>query len=130
MKQIKLDQLKEQHMVERVKFLGVVITSNLSWSTHVDAMIKKAQHHYFLRRLKKFGMSIKTLINFRRCTVESILSGRITARYGSYSAQDRKELQSVMNTAYSIMRANLPSIDSVSVILYSSFCSIDLMHFE
>jgi hypothetical protein len=41
-----------------------------------------AQQHLFkLRRLKKFGLSPKTLTNFYRCTVESILSGCITTWY-------------------------------------------------
>eukprot|EP00061_Rhincodon_typus_P015138 g42654.t1 len=48
----------EAEMVESVKFLGVMITNNLSWSTHFDAMAKKAQRClYFLRRLRKFIMS-------------------------------------------------------------------------
>jgi hypothetical protein len=39
-------------------------------------VVKKAQQRYFnLRRLKKFGLSPKTLTNFYRCTIESILSG-------------------------------------------------------
>eukprot|EP00061_Rhincodon_typus_P011052 g35792.t1 len=70
----------EVEMVQSVRFLGVMIANNLSWSIHVDTTVKKAQQHlYFLRRLRKFGMSTKTLINFYRCTTESILSGCITA---------------------------------------------------
>ena len=38
--------------VESFKFLCVHITDNLKWSTHTD------------RRLKKFGLSTKTLTNF------------------------------------------------------------------
>ena len=38
--------------------------------------VKTAQEClYFLRRLKKFGMSAKTYTNFYRCTVESVLTG-------------------------------------------------------
>ena len=45
--------------VERLKFLGV---HKLKWSTHTDSMLKKAQQRLFnLRRLKKFGLSPKTL---------------------------------------------------------------------
>eukprot|EP00061_Rhincodon_typus_P005771 g25683.t1 len=48
----------EVEMVESVKFLGVMTTNNLSWTTHVDVMVKKAQQHLlFLRRLRKFGIS-------------------------------------------------------------------------
>jgi hypothetical protein len=48
--------------VERCKFLGVHITDKLKWSTHADSVGKKAHQHLFnLRRLKKFGLSPKTL---------------------------------------------------------------------
>eukprot|EP00061_Rhincodon_typus_P014425 g41432.t1 len=52
----------EVEIVENVKFLGVTSTNNLFWSTHIHMTVKKAQQHlYFLRRLRKFGMSTKTL---------------------------------------------------------------------
>ena len=48
--------------VESFKFLGVHITDKLKWSTHTDSVVKKEQQCLFnLRRLKKFGMSPKTL---------------------------------------------------------------------
>ena len=62
--------------VERFKFLCVNITNKLKWSTHTDSVGKKAQQRLFnLRRLKKFGLSSKTLTNFYRCSIESILPG-------------------------------------------------------
>ena len=40
--------------VKSFKFLGVHITDNLKWSTHIDSMVKKAQQRLFnFRRLKK-----------------------------------------------------------------------------
>eukprot|EP00061_Rhincodon_typus_P005989 g26152.t1 len=69
----------EVERVESIKFLRVTITDNLSWTSHVDAMVKKAQQHlFFLRWLRKFGMSVRTLTNFHRYNIESILSGCIT----------------------------------------------------
>eukprot|EP00061_Rhincodon_typus_P000826 g12882.t1 len=54
--------------LENVKFLKVMITDILSLTSHIDATIKKAQQClYFLR---KFGMSIRSLTNFYRCTIE------------------------------------------------------------
>ncbi len=54
--------------VERVnsfKFLGVHITEDLTWSAHTDAVLKKAhQRLFFLRRLRKFGMSPCILKSF------------------------------------------------------------------
>eukprot|EP00061_Rhincodon_typus_P013055 g39189.t1 len=101
--------------VKSIKFLGVTITNDLSWTSHVDATVKKAQQHFsFLRLLRKFGMSIRTLGNFYRCTVENIQSGCITAWYGNCSAQDHKKLQKVVCIAQTVMGANLPSIDSIN----------------
>eukprot|EP00061_Rhincodon_typus_P007169 g28574.t1 len=93
----------EVERVESVKFLGVTITDNLSWNSHVDATVKKAQQYlFFLRWLRKFDMSINSLTNFYRCTIESILCGFITAWYSNCSAQDCKKLQKVMCTAQTI----------------------------
>ena len=55
---------------------------------HTDSVVKKAQQCLFnLRRLKKFGLSPKALTNFYRCTIESILSGCITAWYDNCSVR-------------------------------------------
>eukprot|EP00061_Rhincodon_typus_P003708 g20771.t1 len=64
----------EVERVKSTKFLGVTNTDDLSWTYHVDATVKKAQRHFFLRQLRKFGMSIRSLTNFYRCTIESTLS--------------------------------------------------------
>uniref|UniRef100_A0A8C7H559 Alkylated DNA repair protein AlkB homologue 8 N-terminal domain-containing protein n=1 Tax=Oncorhynchus kisutch TaxID=8019 RepID=A0A8C7H559_ONCKI len=101
-------------VVERVvsfKFLGVHITDKLNWSTHTDSIMKKAQQRLFnLRRLKKFGLSPKALTNFYRCTIESILSGCITAWYGNCSAHNRKALQRVVRSAQRITGGKLPAL--------------------
>ena len=95
--------------VESFKFLGVHITDKLKWSTHIDNMVKKAQQCLFnLRRLKKFGLSPKT--HFYRCTIESILSGCITAWYGNCSALNRKALQRVGRSAQRITGGKLPAL--------------------
>ena len=64
--------------VEGFKFLGVYITDNLKWSTHTDSVVKKTQQRLInLRRLNTFDLAPKTLTNFYRCTIQSILSGYI-----------------------------------------------------
>ena len=45
-----------------------------------------------LRRLKRFGMGPQILNRFYSCTIESILTGCITAWYGNCSASDHKAL--------------------------------------
>ncbi len=100
--------------VERVssfKFLGVHITEDLTWSAHTDAVLKKAhQRLFFLRRLRKFGTSPRILGSFYTCTVESILTGCITAWFGNSPAGNRKALQRVARTAHHIVGSELPSL--------------------
>eukprot|EP00061_Rhincodon_typus_P012764 g38688.t1 len=103
----------EVEKVKSIQFLGVTITNDLSWTSHVNMTVKKAQQRFFLRWLRKFGMSIRSLTNFYRCTIESILSWCITAWYGNCSAQDRKKLQKVVCIAQIITEANLPAMDSI-----------------
>ena len=74
-------------------------------------MVKKAQQHLFnLRRLKTFDITPKTLTNFYRCTIESILSGCITAWYGNCTAHNRKALQRVVRSAQRITGGKLPAL--------------------
>eukprot|EP00061_Rhincodon_typus_P005153 g24339.t1 len=101
----------EVDRVKSIKFLGVTITYDLSWTSHTNATVKKAQQRlFFLWRLRKFAMSIRSLTNFYRCTTENILSGCITAWYGNCFAQDCEKLQKVVCTAQTITEANLPSM--------------------
>ncbi len=79
------------------KFLGVHITEDLTWSAHTDAVLKKAHQRLFvLRPLRKFGTSPNILRSFYSCTVESILTGCITAWFGNSTAGKRKALQRVV----------------------------------
>eukprot|EP00061_Rhincodon_typus_P004300 g22245.t1 len=75
----------EVERVKSVKILGVTITDNLSWTSRVDTTVKKAQCLFFLRRLRKFGMS------------------------------DCKKLQKVVYGAQFITQANVPSMDSIYI---------------
>ncbi len=109
--------------VERVtsfKFLGVHITEDLTWSAHTDAVLKKAhQRLFFLRRLRKFGTSPRILRSFYTCTVESILTGCITAWFGNSTAGNRRALQRVVRTARHIVGGELPSLQDI----YTRWCT-------
>src|SRR4029434_10304142 len=103
--------------VERVsstKFLGVHISKDLSWTLNTSTLVKKAhQCLFFLRRLKKANLSPQILVNFYRCTIESILTNCISVWYGSCSVADRKTLQRVVKTAQRITGFPLPTIEAV-----------------
>ena len=94
--------------VESFKFLG-------TWYKHT----KRARQNLFpLRRLKIFGMGPQILKRFYSCTIESILTGCITAWYGNCSASNRKALQRVVRTAQYITGAKFPAIQD----LYTRQC--------
>ncbi len=100
--------------VNSFKFLGVHITEDLTWSAHTDAVLKKAhQRLFFLRRLRKFGTSPRILRSFYTCTVESILTGCITAWFGNSTAGNRRALQRVVRTARHIVGGELPSLQDI-----------------
>ncbi len=100
--------------VSNFKFLCVHITEDLTWSAHTDAGLKKAhQRLFFLRWLRKFGMSPSFLRSFYTCTVESILTGCITAWFGNSTAGIRKALQRVVQTVRHIVGGELPSLQDI-----------------
>ncbi|KAK6307924.1 hypothetical protein J4Q44_G00211950 [Coregonus suidteri] len=62
--------------------------------------------------------TVTSLKKFYSCTIESILTGCITAWYGNCLASDRKALQRVVCTAQHITGAKLPAIQD----LYTRLC--------
>ena len=103
--------------VESFKFLGVHITDKLKWTTNTDSVMKKVQKSFFnLRRIKTFVLSPKTLTNFYRCTIESILSSCIIAWYGNCTARNRKALQRVVRSAQRITEGK-PKVNNLKAVL-------------
>ncbi len=64
--------------VERVssfKYLGVNISEDLTWTTHIQTQVKKArQRLYHLRQLRKFRVSPAILKTFYSGAIESVLT--------------------------------------------------------
>jgi hypothetical protein len=64
--------------------LGGLRTNDLKGSTHTQTAVKKGRQHLFpIRRLKKVGMGPQILLKVLQLTIESILTGCITAWYGN-----------------------------------------------
>ncbi|KAI4902683.1 hypothetical protein NFI96_012333, partial [Prochilodus magdalenae] len=100
--------------VTSFKFLGTHIFSDLTWSLNSSVLVKKAQQRLdFLRSLKKVHLSPRILVNFYRCTIESILTNCISVWYGNCCAADRKTLQRVVKMAQRITGTQLPAIQDI-----------------
>ena len=99
-------------VVQSFRFLGVHIS--LSWATNTSAVAKKgAQRLHFLSILKKAQLPQKLLINFYRCTIESVISFCITAWYSSCSYDNKKALQRIIKTAQRITGTPLPANEDI-----------------
>ncbi|KAI5607797.1 gastrula zinc finger protein XlCGF28.1-like [Silurus asotus] len=108
--------------VERVdsfRYLGVHITQDLSWSCHINTLVKKArQRLYHLRRLRDFKLPSQVLKTFYTCTIESVLTGSITSWFGNSTMQDRRALQRVVRSAERTIHTELPDLQDI----YSTRC--------
>ncbi len=77
--------------VERVssfKYLGVNISEDLTWTTHIQTQVRKArQRLYHLRQLRKFRVSPSILKTFYAGTIESVLTQCISVWYETAPAK-------------------------------------------
>ncbi|KAK7886084.1 hypothetical protein WMY93_025705 [Mugilogobius chulae] len=79
----------EVEQVDSYKFLGLQITSDLSWKQNTAATVKRAQQRlYFIRMLRKSGLKQRPLTQAYRGPVESILCTGITVWIKSTFADD------------------------------------------
>lgn len=111
-------------LVERVhsiRFLGVQMADELSWSANTTAVVKKAQQRlHFLRVLRRNHLEEKLLVTFYRATIDSILTYCITAWYAGWSAADKSALQRVIDMAQKIIGCSLPCLDDIANSRYLS----------
>jgi hypothetical protein len=93
-------------VIDRVESLGQ--------ANHTKTVVKRARQNLFpFRRLKRFGMGPQILKKLYSYTIESILTGCITAWYDNCSASDHKALQRVVRTAQYITGAKFPAIQDL-----------------
>jgi len=103
--------------VERVSsfnYLGVNISEDLTWNTHIQTQVKKArQRLYHLRQLRKFRVSSAILKTFYSGAIESVLTQCISVWYSNATNQDCKALQRVVPLAERISGSALPSLQDI-----------------
>jgi hypothetical protein len=67
----------------------------------------------------EFGLSLRTLTNFYRCSIESILLGCITVWYSNCATFNRKVFQRVVRSAQRITGGQLPAVQDTNSTLMS-----------
>ncbi len=94
--------------------LGVNISEDLTWTTHIQTQVKKArQRLYHLRQLRKFRVSPAILKTFYSGAIESVLTQCISVWYNNATNQDCKALQRVVRLAERISGSTLPSLQGI-----------------
>ena len=100
--------------VEEFKFLGTVISNDLSWGNNTTPTIKKCQQRlHFLRQLKKFRLPAKVLTQFYRAVIESILCFGITTWFGGATDEEKLQLERIVKHASRVIGCELPSVASI-----------------
>ena len=74
----------EIELVEETKLLGLMIRSDMSWSSNTKYMVDRCNNKlWILRRLKKLGASQDDLLNIYNKQVRSILEFAVPVSYSS-----------------------------------------------
>ena len=91
-------------MVEESRLLGVVIRSDLSWSSNTESMIARSNKKlWFIKRLKKLGANTKDLLDLYSRHIGSILEYAAPVWHSSLTGEDRLKLEIIQNSALHII---------------------------
>ena len=99
--------------VKTFKYLGTVL-DNLSFTTHVDTVCKKAnQRMYLIRKLKTFDVDKKMLEMIYRSLVESTLTFNIVTFYGHLTVKQKNRLNKIVNIATKLINLKQKSLNDL-----------------
>ena len=91
-------------LVEETKLLGVIIRSDLGWSSNIDYIVKRANIRlWFLRRLKYLGANLEDLKEIFIKQIRSVLEFAAPVWHSSLTGEDRLSIERVQKSALSII---------------------------
>ena len=106
-------------IVDKYKYLGLVIDLKLNWSEHVNILLKRLnQRLYFLRRLRSFNFSSNSLKMFYLSIIESIICFGISCWGNSITSSDKNRIDKIIKKASKITNNELCSFQD----LYKKCC--------
>ena len=95
-------------IVDKYKYLGLVIDFKLNWNEHVNILIKRLnQRLYFLRRLRSFNFSSNSLKMFYLSIIESIICFGISCWGNSITSNDKNRINKIIKKAAKITNNEL-----------------------
>jgi len=104
------------------KLLGLHIDSSLSWSTHIDHVIKKATTRlYFLKQLKRAGLSSSHLLHFYITVIRPVLEYCAPVWHYALTKAQTESLEAVQKRAIHIVHNRRNAIFIYVVLFKSEF---------
>ena len=95
---------KKIEVVEETRLLGVLLRSDLSWSSNAEDIVKRAYKKlWYLRRLKRLGVEISDLIDVYIKQIRSILEYAAPLWHSAINGEDRLRIERVQKAALSII---------------------------
>ena len=100
--------------VDSIKFLGIHISSDLSWSVNTSHLVRKAQQRlFFLRRLRSFEVCSEMLHMFYQSVVASVLFYAAVCWGGSMTDRNSRRLDRLVKKASSVLGRSLDPLGAV-----------------
>ena len=103
-------------LVDKYKYLGVMIDDKLRWEENTDKLYKKGQQRlYYLRKLKYFHMDTELLRLFYSSVVQSAITFGIVCWWSSLSVKNKIKLDRVKRAAERVTGLELHKLDELHV---------------
>ena len=97
--------------VDRVtsfKLLGVIITDNLSWENHVNAVCAKAGTRlHFLKLLKRSSVTFDDLLQYYKAIIRPVIEYACPVWQSGLTVEQRGRLESIQRRALHIISGSL-----------------------
>ena len=95
---------RDIEMVEETRLLGLVLRSDLSWSSNTESIIARSNKKlWFLKRLKKLGAKTKDLLDLYNKHIGTILEYAAPVWHSALTEEDRLRLERVQKSALHII---------------------------
>ena len=95
---------QEIELVEQTKLLGLVVSSDMSWSANTAHMVTRCNKKlWILRRLKRLGANNEDLLDIFIKQVRSILEYAVQVWHPSITGEQRLEIERVQKSAFHII---------------------------
>jgi len=122
-----LPLLTKQQLISLIMLLllGMYIDSNVSWTIHVDSMVKKATHRlYILKQLKGAGLTSTQLYHYYSTVIRPVLEYCAPIwQYALTKAQTR-QLEAIQKRAIQIVEIVL-NFSRDTVLIHAISCRYD-----